>query len=613
MGRYSHRLIMFVAASAAAASGEASQRVWDSPVTGDWVEPTNWSPADAPDTAGETAVLDHFGAYSINLPGTPITIGGLTAENGDLKFRSLGAGPALVQVTGDADLSGQIELQFTAAGTTFDIAGHLDIASATDLTVDAGGLNAGSAVLAGGSVMGPTLVVIDNGAASDLGDLTVAPSGGATNRGGLTAFDGSSLAVRNLSIATGDNDSIGTVDLSDSTLTQAVGGVVIVGQAAAPGATGRGSLVVSEGGVLDLQRGTINATGKLINAASEVRIAERLTVDGGLFDERDVGTRVLGAGATIEATNGGQLVFSGQTLTLASGQTLRLADGGESTGAPIDLTGGRLEFSAGDSRIDNRVDLTAGEVVIAAGAIARFGDDFTNAGGGLLIPAGATARFEGEYRGEGASGGGDALFEGSLSPGMSPGVAAFGGDIAWDAEATLVTQLAGSGPGEYDRVTAAGEATLAGTLEIDLTGDPGFTPEAGDRFTLIQADSLGGGFATVNAPALPGGLAWRLVQTPATLELLAIAPSSLTGDFNHDGLVDAADYTVWRDTSGASGPLHAADGNGDRSVDEADLNLWRAAYGMSTPPPLAVPEPSAWLLALLVAGKAKLARADRLP
>jgi hypothetical protein len=47
------------------------------------------------------------------------------------------------------------------------------------------------------------------------------------------------------------------------------------------------------------------------------------------------------------------------------------------------------------------------------------------------------------------------------------------------------------------------------------------------------------------------------------------------GDFNRDGRVDAADYTVWRDTEGETTDLRAdADGNGQ--VDQADYDLWKA-------------------------------------
>ena len=42
-----------------------------------------------------------------------------------------------------------------------------------------------------------------------------------------------------------------------------------------------------------------------------------------------------------------------------------------------------------------------------------------------------------------------------------------------------------------------------------------------------------------------------------------LAPT-LPGDYNVDGTVDAADFTVWRDSFGASGRRQlAADGDGD--------------------------------------------------
>lgn len=613
MGRTSIKLLLLIALAQSPLVAGGVNREWAFPATGHWTDPANWSPADTPDTTDETAVLDLFATYNVNLPDTPITVGGLEVANGDVKFRSIAAGPALVQVAGDAQLSGTVELQFVSAGTTFDIAGHLDIEAATDLTIDGGELNASTTIIAGGSLAGPTLVVLDNSASADLGYLSVATTADAADRAGLSAFDGSALTVRDLQLATGDDDVLGTIDVSDSTLTQTVGGVATIGQTATPGATGRGTLAVSEGGLLDLQEANVRETGKLINVGSEVRIAQRLTVDGGLYDERGAATRVLGAGATIEAINGGGLVFAGQTVTLASGQTLRLADGGEASGVEIDLAGGRLEFNAGDARVDNPVTLpSGGGVAVTAGATARFGGEFTNAGGELLVPAGATAHFEGDYHGEGATGAGEVRFEGSVNPGMSPGLAEFGGDLLWTADASHVAQLAGRGEGEYDRVIAAGAVTLDGELQIELIDDAALTLEAGDRFALIESASLAGGFATLDAPTLPDGLAWGLFQTATTLELWVVAPTGLTGDFNHDGRVDAADYTVWRDSSGAAGLHHLADANGDQAVDAADIALWRSAFGDSVPPLAAVPEPAAWLL-FLVATMAKLARPGRLP
>lgn len=54
--------------------------------------------------------------------------------------------------------------------------------------------------------------------------------------------------------------------------------------------------------------------------------------------------------------------------------------------------------------------------------------------------------------------------------------------------------------------------------------------------------------------------------------------TQLPWDYNHDGVVDAADYTVWRDTLGSTTDLRA-DGNGSNTIDEDDFAFWRARFG----------------------------------
>lgn len=50
------------------------------------------------------------------------------------------------------------------------------------------------------------------------------------------------------------------------------------------------------------------------------------------------------------------------------------------------------------------------------------------------------------------------------------------------------------------------------------------------------------------------------------------------GDYNSDGTVNAADYTVWRDTLNSTTDLRA-DGNGDHVVNEADFGVWKGNFG----------------------------------
>jgi hypothetical protein len=65
----------------------------------------------------------------------------------------------------------------------------------------------------------------------------------------------------------------------------------------------------------------------------------------------------------------------------------------------------------------------------------------------------------------------------------------------------------------------------------------------------------------------------------AGVEVMAPFP----GDYNGNGVVDAADYNIWRDTLGSTTDLRA---NGDNSgasagkIDQADYDLWKTNFGM---------------------------------
>jgi hypothetical protein len=56
--------------------------------------------------------------------------------------------------------------------------------------------------------------------------------------------------------------------------------------------------------------------------------------------------------------------------------------------------------------------------------------------------------------------------------------------------------------------------------------------------------------------------------------------NELAGDYNENGIVDAADYVIWRKTLMASVPNGTgADGDGDGVVDEDDHGVWRTNFG----------------------------------
>lgn len=77
------------------------------------------------------------------------------------------------------------------------------------------------------------------------------------------------------------------------------------------------------------------------------------------------------------------------------------------------------------------------------------------------------------------------------------------------------------------------------------------------------------------------------------------------GDYNNDGIVDAADYVVWRGLFGMSGLGLAADGNADNTVDFEDYNVWITHFGTGAGAgggnlTARVPEPKSLLLLTVV-------------
>ncbi|HEY3393256.1 MAG TPA: PQQ-dependent sugar dehydrogenase, partial [Lacipirellulaceae bacterium] len=76
-----------------------------------------------------------------------------------------------------------------------------------------------------------------------------------------------------------------------------------------------------------------------------------------------------------------------------------------------------------------------------------------------------------------------------------------------------------------------------------------------------------------------GGPDAKLVR----VEFLGDRPS-VTGDYNRNNTVDAADYVIWRKNVGSTTDL-SADGNGDRMTDARDHAVWKANFGASLPSP----------------------------
>jgi hypothetical protein len=133
---------------------------------------------------------------------------------------------------------------------------------------------------------------------------------------------------------------------------------------------------------------------------------------------------------------------------------------------------------------------------------------------------------------------------GTVAPGNGVGELEIIGRFSNGPAGIVAMQLGGDVAGQYDLVTVDGPITLAGTLSVSLVNS--FLPSAGDAFTLMTyTDGLVGAFETLN---LPVGHNWGIDYSNDAVVLNV----HHAGDFNVDGVVDAADYVWWRKTGGSA-------------------------------------------------------------
>ena len=262
-------------------------------------------------------------------------------------------------------------------------------------------------------------------------------------------------------------------------------------------------------------------------------------------------------------TNNGQINVPNGTLSIDS----QVTNNGQ-----IDVSSGTLRFNsqvinnvsgyisgAGSStiRFDGGLD-NSGDVLLSFAAATVIGDITNNSGGLVSVAGNSTTTFVGDRVNNGmvwVGSGSHAIFGGAtsgkgnfpgsgifefvdgFSPGNSPAEVSFGGNVVLGPSSATLMELAGTEPGEYDRLLVAGVLDVAGGLEIELLDD--FIPTLDDAFQIFEVTDLLGTFSSVLLPELSGNLSWdhSHLYSSGTLSVIPEPASTLLTGISLIGLL----------------------------------------------------------------------------
>lgn len=470
-----------------------------------------------------------------------------------------GENPALA----DLDLAAGAILEITGADQSIEAlagGGEVRVGSGTNLVLGEGGAssNFSGTVVDRDDLSGiPPELGITGGGLMKVGAGTVVLSGDNAYTGGTTVEAGRLVVDTDALPGNSDVVADGTLEFNQGSFGSFGRNVSGEGLLEKSGA---GSLVLT--GEYSQSQGTVVSDGTLVLAGATLRNGAvtlapgaRLENDGGTIAASDLqnsGTLIGGARVT-----GAFNSFVGSETRLSSSDSL-VVEGtiGHSNAGRIEVLGGELEFdgqlvnesstgviyarngllrfdgglrndgsmalSFGTSDILGEIENRAGgEIVVSGLSQASFVDAVSN-NGRIHTGTGSTAVFFGPVSGAGQfTGTGQVLLEGGFSPGNSPGTVTFGGDLLLGDLSTLVIELAGRSPGvEYDQILVAGSFTAGGIFDLQLLD--GFSPLAGDSFTIFEASVFGGAFSSLALPSLSSGLSWNTDSLLVTGELFVV-------------------------------------------------------------------------------------------
>ncbi|MBL8880862.1 MAG: hypothetical protein JNG88_17245 [Phycisphaerales bacterium] len=507
---------------------------WSNPLGGEFNDAANWTPAIVPTAASDTAIFELSG----NSP-VPIQASNATAGKWEIGVMTLdlnGAASILGNSPGLDDL-----LVNRGGGLLLDGNGGPSSLTTNTMLIDNGQVtvdaSAGSAVLALADALIITgspnnELLIAGGGEVTAGTLSVGRISG-TTAGDVTVRGVSPAGVRSTLAVNGTSEPAVFGGTAPGRLNVQAGGSVALFGGLTVGLVSDGFVLVSgqdapDGVVTELR--VVGETNIGIGAASSVEIqtSGRMTTSGNVnvgvaaaesslsiressFLDVD-GTLTIGAGAAAELNiNNAQV--SCDSLAVGGGDAAPAEAGGVIT---LDGFTGLFQVrgnaNVGVGQGSGNIILNLGLSMVVDGTMTIGGgpsggnvlllDAFIGGAGNILVGQNGILRGTGTVSVPKTRLAGTNAF---ISPGLSPGTLTIDGDYEQAEGGTLIIEVAGLKPGQFDVLRVTGNATLSGS--VDLRFIDGFVPQPGDNVNFVVVDGALTGKLTgstfIDAPGDP--------------------------------------------------------------------------------------------------------------
>jgi hypothetical protein len=452
------------------------------------------------------------------------------------EFADLGSATSPVTVTNEGTIEAVQASKLEIFDLSFTNTGTIQLPTLHSVVAVIGGTfeQAGTAAGLGGFQLAVTHAIFPGDLSTDtvgllLSDSTLDLSGGTltnaadrnidildgttinapvVNLGSLNVSEGSSVINGQLTNAAGGTVGVAASDIFGDAQLAVTGGITnsgsitLLASVLAPPGQALAELDVTGGPLTNLPGGVVSASAGIGAAPGQVVLNAALD-NQGTFTVDMVGLTLTGL-----PTNSGTLEVNSGVLTVSlPGPGAALGNSGSLSVAPA----GQLILQGGDFVNTGSVAIDQGTLLVQDGDYVQADGMTQLADGGTLGTGSPTSA----VRVEGGILAGSGTIASSLvnDAVVDATQLVVQGDYTQSAGADLVVEIAGVGL--PDALTVAGQATLDGTLTVQLTG--GFVPSSGDSIEALSGGSVVGTFANLDGD---GGL-FTPIFNPTNVTLVA--------------------------------------------------------------------------------------------